>query len=403
MCLPTCSCSCFYKLHTQYSNINAMLKPLPLQTARLLGRSPFPGWGEPDYVTTARSSRMAYRQLGPVTGTPWLVLHGGPGSGSQPDLLHAFQLDRHWVIVPDQRGAGLSSPHGRTAGNHTDQLVADLECLRLKLGIERWSLLAGSWGAVLALCYARRHPQRVERLVLRGAFGLRRAEIRGLLHPHPIRERAVAHQSHWPRSPLSGGPRVLARLEQVLQVGAPRVAVLRLIRCWGLLEQGAALHGMWRSMVHAASLRDQLLASEIRQNWAQLRRKRRQAEVGLNRPGIRQADRRGWQKFRLQSHYLRHKGFLRPGDLDRAVRALAKQGLPSDWLHGQFDAVCPPGNSQRWVKQIQGLQPGLARGHWPVAGHLAGEPAMRTALRCVVQSQPVTASQLAAVPASSVS
>ncbi|MBH2019459.1 alpha/beta fold hydrolase [Polaromonas sp.] len=368
-----------------------MLKPLPPRTARLLGCSPTPAWPEPAWVSTARNSLMAYRRLGPATGEPWLVLHGGPGGGCQPDLLQVFQPGRHQVILPDQRGAGLSRPRGRSAGNHTDQLVADLECLRLELGIERWSLLAGSWGTVLALCYAARYPQRVARLVLRGAFGLCLAEIRGLLHPHPIRERAVAHHSDWPCAPLSGMPRVLAKMEQVLQVGAPRAATVRLIRCWNLLEQGAALHGMWRSLVHAASLREPLLASSIRRSWAQLRRKRRQAEAGLNRPGIRSADRRGWQKFRIQSHYLRHKGFLRPGDLDRAVGTLARHGLPSDWVHGQFDAVCPPGNSRQWVGQSQALQPGLARAHWPVAGHLAGEPAMRAALRRAVKNQPVMA------------
>ena len=365
-----------------------MLKPLPWHTTRLLGRRPSPVWGRPSYVATARNSRMAYRRLGLATASPWLVLHGGPGGGSQLDLLQPFELDRQQVIVPDQRGAGLSLPRGQSAGNHTEQLVADLECLRLKLGIERWSVLAGSWGTVLALCYATRHPQRVERLVLRGAFGLRRAEIRGLLHPHPIRERTVARDLHWPRSPLSAYPRVLARLEQVFNIGASCVATLHVIRCWNLLEQGAALHGMWRSLIRAACLKEHSLTSAIRRNWAQLRRKRRLAEAGLNRPGIRQADRRGWQKFRIQAHYLRHKGFLQPGDLDRAVHVLADQGLPSDWVHGRFDAICPPANSLHWVRQTQESPHGLACGHWPVAGHLAGEPGIRAALLRVVQSQP---------------
>lgn len=373
-----------------------MLKPFSLQMTRLLGRKPPVAWDAPVYVETARNSHMAYRRVGPATGMPWLVLHGGPGSGSQPDLLQAFRLDVHQVIVPDQRGAGLSRPRGKCAGNHTGQLVADLECLRQKLGIERWSVLAGSWGTVLALCYAKCHPQRVERLVLRGAFGLRQAEIRGVLHPHPIRENAVARHAHWPRSPLSGAPRVLARLEQLLQVGAPSVATLSLIRCWNLLEQGAALHGMWRSMVHAASLKDQPLASAIRRNWGQLKRRRREAEAGLRQPGIGQADRRGWQKFRLQSHYLRHKGFLRPGDLDRAVRTVAQQGVPSDWVHGQFDRVCPLRNSQQWVALTQGLQPGLAHGHWPVSGHLASEPEMRLMLARIVRNIPATVSSPAA-------
>ncbi len=315
------------------------------------------------------------------------MLHGGPGSGSQPDLLQAFRLDRQQVIVPDQRGAGLSHPRGRAAGNHTAQLVADLEALRQELGIARWSVLAGSWGTVLALCYAERHPQRVVRLVLRGAFALRQAEIRGLLHPDPAMERRVSRSLHWPRAGLSSLPGVLARLEQVLQVGAPSVATLRLIRCWSLLEHSAALRGMWRSLVHAAGLKDQPLAASIRRSWASLRRRRRQAEAGLERPGIALADRKGWQKFRIQAHYLRHKGFLRPGALDRAVRTLAQHGIPSDWVHGQFDAICPPLNSRQWVQQTEEFKPGLACGHWPVAGHLAGEPGIRAVLRTVVQNR----------------
>jgi len=397
MCLPTCSRYCHYKLHSSCSNINAMFKPLPLHTAQLLGSGPDADWPAPAWVGTARTGRMAYRRLGAETDAPWLVLHGGPGGSSQPELMLPFRLDRHRLIIPDQRGAGLSTPLGRSAGNHTDQLVADLERLRVALGIARWSVLAGSWGTVLALCYARRYPERVDRLVLRGAFGLRLKEIRGLLHPHPGRERVVSGQRHWPRGMLNSLPRVLAHLEQVLQVGAPGVAGLRLIRCWSLLEQGAALRGMWRSAVHAAGLKDVLLSAAVRRSWARLRRRRRQAEAGLKQPRIGHADRRGWQKFRIQSHYLRHKGFLRPGALDRAVGVAATHEIPSDWIHGRFDAVCPPANSRHWLRQTEGIKPGLGRGQWPLAGHLAGEPAMRMALGQAVQNPPSQADPCHAV------
>jgi proline iminopeptidase len=377
----------FCKLRHFYSNINAMPSYLPPQPFRRPGFRTNPDWPAPAWVATARQGRMAYRRLGAAEGEAWLVLHGGPGSGCQSDLLQVFQLDRQQVILPDQRGAGLSRPRGGTAGNHTAQLVADIECLRRQLGIERWSVLAGSWGTVLALRYAERHPQRVERLVLRGAFGLRRAEIRGLLQPDALKERLVARDAHWPSAGLCGFSRVLARLEQVLQLGASRVATLRLVRCWNLLEQGAVLRGMWRSLIHANSLKDPPLATAIRRSWASLRRRRRQAQARLGEPGIRAADRRGWQKFRIQSHYLRHKGFVRPGELDRAVYVLAQQGIPSEWVHGRFDAVCPPSNSRQWVLQTEMLAPGLARGHWPVAGHLGSEAGTRKVLAGIVQQR----------------
>ena len=53
-------------------------------------------------LATARNSCMAYRLFGPAEGEPWLVLHGGPGSGSPPDSAGIFQLTRQRVIVPDR-------------------------------------------------------------------------------------------------------------------------------------------------------------------------------------------------------------------------------------------------------------------------------------------------------------
>ena len=52
--------------------------------------------------------------------------------------------------------------------NTTWDLVADIEKLREKLGIERWQVFGGSRGSTLALAYAETHPERVTELVLRG-------------------------------------------------------------------------------------------------------------------------------------------------------------------------------------------------------------------------------------------
>lgn len=349
---------------------------------------PESSWGKPRWVSTARVTRMAYQHLGVATGPAWLVLHGGPGSGGHPGLVAPFCVTEHQVIVPDQRGAGRSHPRGRTAGNHTDQLVADLEVLRQHLGLMHWNLLAGSWGTVLALRYAQCHPERVGRLVLRGAFALRWSEIGGVLQPRPGRDRVVWADPHWPRVSHAGGPRLLTRMSQLLQFATPSVATLHVVRCWNLLEQRAALRGLWRSLVHS-SVPDQLAPERTqaaqRQAWAQLRRQHRSSSAKLQRPGVGRDDRRGLQKFRLQAHYLRHRGFMPPGALDMAVRSLALHATPTDWVHGRFDTICPPRNSRRWLQQSDGLAPGLAQGHWPDAGHLASEPALQLALARVVR------------------
>jgi proline iminopeptidase len=81
------------------------------------------------------------------------------------------------IVVFDQRGSGRSTPHAELAENTTWDLVADMETIRARLGIERWQLFGGSWGSCLSLAYAETHPERVSELILRGIFTLRRKEL----------------------------------------------------------------------------------------------------------------------------------------------------------------------------------------------------------------------------------
>lgn len=336
-------------------------------------------WPQPVLLGVGRGQRMAYRTLGQPLGDPWLLVHGGPGSSCQPGMLAPLDLARQRAIAPDQRGCGASRPPGRTQGNHTHALVADLEALRQHLGIQRWSLLAGSWGTVVALAYAQAHPQRVQRLVLRGAFALSRREIGGLLRPSPRVTRRLGAEPCWPAAPGVALPVVLARLKQLLQSGTPGVASLRVLRRWALLESVAAGDGLRRSLRHAAHQQRSALAAAIRREWTGLQRGQRRARARAGRPRTDRADRRAWQKFRVQAHYLQHRGFLRPAALDQAVRALGGQGVPIDWVHGRFDAVCPPANSRHWAAMAGHL-------HQPLSGHLGHEPDMLATLRARVRS-----------------
>lgn len=111
-----------------------------------------------------------FEEVGTPGGQPSLFLHGGPGVGISPGYRRFFDPEHYHCILPDQRGAGRSTPHAELAENTTWHLVEDLERLRAHLGIERWTILGGSWGSLLALCYAIRHPNRVDGLVLRGVF-----------------------------------------------------------------------------------------------------------------------------------------------------------------------------------------------------------------------------------------
>lgn len=338
-------------------------------------------WPAPQWLAVGRGHRMAWRSEGAPAGEAWLLLHGGPGSGAQPGLLAPLDLGRQRAVVPDQRGSGASRPRGGTRGNNTQALVADLEALREHLGLERWSVLAGSWGSVLALAYAQQHPRRVQRLVLRGAFALSRREIGGLLLPTRQSLQRLGREPGWPVRVGTPLPVALRRLTQLLQSGTPGVAGLRVTRRWAALETDLAERGLRRSQRHAALQGRRGLAEAIRREWSALRRRQRRARSQAHQPRRSRADRQALAKYRVQAHYLRHRGFLRPGDLDRAVLGLVGRGVPIDWVHGRCDAVCPPANSGRWAALGGRLTQALS-------GHLGHEPDLLAALRERVRGAP---------------
>lgn len=109
-------------------------------------------------------------QCGNPDGLPVVVFHGGPGGGCSPMMRRYFDPSVYRIILFDQRGCGRSRPHASVDDNTTWHLVADIEQIRATLGIDRWLVFGGSWGATLALIYAQAHPERVAYLILRGIF-----------------------------------------------------------------------------------------------------------------------------------------------------------------------------------------------------------------------------------------
>merc|ERR1712179_538873 len=114
---------------------------------------------------------------GNPTGTPVMVLHGGPGGGSQAEYRRYFDPLKYRIVQMDQRGCGKSTPHAELEDNNTQALVADIEKLRQHLAIDKWVVFGGSWGSTLSLTYAIHHGDRVRALVLRGIFMCRRSEL----------------------------------------------------------------------------------------------------------------------------------------------------------------------------------------------------------------------------------
>ena len=112
---------------------------------------------------------VAYHVLGNATGTPLIFINGGPGFN------HTFHhLSKTWqqlakarrIIFFDQPGTGKSWPVGPNDSLSVDDLLLSIEAIRNSINASRLSLIGHSWGGYVALAYALRYPQRVERLVL---------------------------------------------------------------------------------------------------------------------------------------------------------------------------------------------------------------------------------------------
>ena len=113
--------------------------------------------------------RIWYKKTGTGSGTPVILLHGGPGYNSfylKP--LEALGDDRP-VIRYDQLGGGRSGPMTDTSLMTIPHFVRELDSLRAALGYDRIHLLGHSWGTILAFEYYRAHPEHVVSLTLGSA------------------------------------------------------------------------------------------------------------------------------------------------------------------------------------------------------------------------------------------
>ena len=132
---------------------------------------------ESGFLRVSPTHELYWEQSGNPKGKPVVFLHGGPGGGTDPKHRRFFDPRRYRIVLFDQRGCGRSRPHASIERNTTWDLVEDIESIRRRLGIERWMVFGGSWGATLALIYAETHPKRVTELVLRGVFLMTQREL----------------------------------------------------------------------------------------------------------------------------------------------------------------------------------------------------------------------------------
>ena len=161
-----------------------------------------------DGTTSAVGTQLYYRSVG--TGTPLVVVHGGPGLGHYYLSPMEVLSDNYQVIFYDQRGSGrteLGDPDRVTLAG----AVQDLEALLDGLGIEQANLLGHSFGADLSALFASRRPDRVASLVLANAGPPFDPDQQAVLGAEMERRRTTSDRATWERIPtfrITRGPTI---------------------------------------------------------------------------------------------------------------------------------------------------------------------------------------------------
>ena len=104
--------------------------------------------------------RVWYRVVGSGSGTPLLLLHGGPGVPSYYLKPLMALADERPVIFYDQLGCGHSDRPADSTLWTIDRYVEELDQVRRTLGLSQVHLLGHSWGTILANEYVHRQPRR---------------------------------------------------------------------------------------------------------------------------------------------------------------------------------------------------------------------------------------------------
>lgn len=130
------------------------------------------------YTTTSDGVAIAYAVAG--EGPPMLFARSFLASGIDDEIARKYWRARrrtHSVVLWDPRGAGLS---GSAPEAEFDDWLADIDAVADAAGVDRFDLVGQWMGCHLAMAYAARQPDRVNRLALltpsRPGFSQRRRQ-----------------------------------------------------------------------------------------------------------------------------------------------------------------------------------------------------------------------------------
>ena len=115
---------------------------------------------------TVDGNRIFYREAGPETAPPILLLHGFPTSSHMfRDLIPAL-ADRYHVVAPDLPGFGFSDAPDRKEFRYTFENLAEaIDGFTKSVGLERFAIYVFDYGAPVGLRLALADPERVTAII----------------------------------------------------------------------------------------------------------------------------------------------------------------------------------------------------------------------------------------------
>ena len=289
-------------------------------------------------MAVSEGHSLYVEECGRADGLPVVFVHGGPGAACEQYHRRFFDPEVYRIVLFDQRGCGRSTPHASLQHNTTQDLVADMEVIRLALGIDRWVVFGGSWGSTLGIVYAETHPERVLGLVLRGIFLCRPRDI----HWFYQEGASFLLPDHWsdflaPVPELERDDLVGAYYRRL--TGADELAMMSAARAWSLWEGRAST--LLPKTVVVEHFGNPLTALSL---------------------------------ARIECHYFMNNSFLAEDQLLRHADRL--HTIPGVIVHGRYDVVCPL--EQAWA--LRQAWPQAELNIVPDAGHSATEPGIVDAL-----------------------
>lgn len=122
-------------------------------------------------ITTAQNNTLYSKSYGKSSNPPVIFIHGGPSGNAT--LFEATTAEKlatkgFFVIVYDRRGEGRSADS--TATFTYDEAIRDLAGILNHYKIEKTSLIAHSFGGLVATLFTEKYPGKVNALILAGAL-----------------------------------------------------------------------------------------------------------------------------------------------------------------------------------------------------------------------------------------